>query len=96
VLVPATPLHGATEGDGPQRGWELAQWAVAHARELRVEQVSFDGMRWQAARSGRGWQKQTSGSSSQSGTSGAGSGSGKGKSPHGGSADGFVRITVAR
>jgi hypothetical protein len=83
VAVPSAPAGGAAEGDGTRRGWELAQWAVAHAHELRVEQVSFGGMRWQAARSGRGWQKQPAASA-------------KGESAAGGRADGMVRITVAR
>jgi hypothetical protein len=31
---------------------------VAHAHDLKVEEVAFGDMRWQAARSGKGWQKQ--------------------------------------
>ncbi|WP_329136127.1 heavy metal transporter [Streptomyces sp. NBC_01476] len=84
VAVPSTPAGGAAEGDGTRRGWELAQWAVAHAHDLRVEQVSFGGMRWQAAQSARGWQKQP-----------AGSGGGKGDSAPAARQDGLVRITVA-
>lgn len=82
VAVPSAPAGGAAEGDGTRRGWELAQWAVAHAHDLKVEQVSFGSMRWQAAQSGKGWQKQPSGS--------------KGDSATAGRQDTFVRITVAR
>ncbi|MFC4032611.1 heavy metal transporter [Streptomyces polygonati] len=58
VSVPSAPAGGAAQGDGVRRGWELAQWAVAHAHDLKVRQVSFGGMNWQAAQSGKGWQKQ--------------------------------------
>ncbi|MEE4543407.1 heavy metal transporter [Streptomyces sp. V4-01] len=79
VAVPA--------GGGTQRGWELAQWAVAHAHDLRVEQVTFGGMRWQAARSGAGWQRQPD-SGGKGATASAAAGTAAG--------DGLVRITVAR
>lgn len=59
VAVPAAPSGGSAEGAGTRRGWEVAQWAVAHAHDLKVEQVAFGDMRWQAARSGKGWQKQS-------------------------------------
>jgi hypothetical protein len=72
---------GAAKGTA-QRGWELAQWAVAHAHDLKVAEVSFGNMRWRAASSGSGWQKLPP----------AGS---KGDSEHA-TADGLVRITVAR
>jgi hypothetical protein len=86
VAVPSTPAGAAAEGEGDRRGWELAQWAVAHAQDLKVEQVTFGDMRWQAAQSGKGWQKQKA-------TGGKGD-SAPGGSPH--PADGLVRITVAR
>ncbi|QNA75133.1 heavy metal transporter [Streptomyces sp. So13.3] len=57
VQVPSTPAGGAAEGDGKRRGWELAQWAVAHSAELKVEKVSFRDKQWRAADSGKGWQK---------------------------------------
>ncbi|MFI1096717.1 heavy metal transporter [Streptomyces sp. NPDC020917] len=86
VAVPSAPVGGAAEGDGNRRGWELAQWAVAHAHQLKVEQVAFGTMRWQAAHSAKGWQKQnptttpTPGAEASAGTP----------------SDGLVRITVAR
>lgn len=58
VKIASAPGGGAAEGDGARHGWAVAQWAVAHAHDLKVEQVSFDNRRWQAAHSGRGWQRQ--------------------------------------
>ena len=57
VAVPAAPAHGGTAGDSARRGWQLAQWSVAHAHDLKVSTVSFGGMQWQAAHSGSGWRK---------------------------------------
>lgn len=81
VAVPASPAGGAAEGDGARRGWELAQWAVAHAHDLKIEQVSFGGRRWAAAQSGKGWQKQKPGGTQDSSAA---------------KPDGYVRITVAQ
>jgi hypothetical protein len=53
----AVPSGSDAQGDEKQRGWELAQWAVAHALELRVEKVGFRDHEWQASDSGKGWQK---------------------------------------
>jgi hypothetical protein len=93
VAVPAAPAGGTragsrTAGTDTRRGWELAQWAVAHAHELKVEQVSFGGMVWQAAQSDKGWHKQKSG--------GSGDSPAKDTAGHKGGPDAMVRITVAR
>jgi len=85
VAVPPARTGAAAEGQGTSRGWELAQWAVAHAHDLKVEQVAFGTMRWQAAHSGKGWQKQKP-------VSAAGA---RGDASSGTPADGLVRITVA-
>ena len=82
VAVPSTPAGGAATGDATQRGWELAQWAVAHAHDLKVEQVSFGGLNWLAAQSDKGWQKQPAPG-------------GKGASAAVSPTDTLVRITVA-
>lgn len=50
VPVPAT-ARAKAEG-APQRGWELAHWAVAHSEELRIERVSYADRVWDA---GSGW-----------------------------------------
>ncbi|SEF82722.1 hypothetical protein SAMN05216223_102165 [Actinacidiphila yanglinensis] len=84
VAVPSAPAAGTVAGAGKRRGWELAQWAVAHAHDLKVEQVSFADMRWQAAKSDKGWQKTDQ---DQTGTNAKGGSA---------DADGLVRITVAK
>ncbi|WP_405723673.1 heavy metal transporter [Streptomyces sp. NBC_01537] len=53
----AVPSGSDAQSDEKRRGWELAQWAVAHAHELKVEKVGFRDREWQAADSGKGWQK---------------------------------------
>ncbi|MEV5977868.1 heavy metal transporter [Streptomyces sp. NPDC052114] len=55
VPVPA-PLAG---GRTPQRGWELAHWAVAQSSALHVERVSYGGREWRADGSGA-WRKAAS------------------------------------
>lgn len=66
VAVPSAPAGGGTRGGDTRRGWELAQWAVAHAHELKVEKVAFAHREWSAAASGKGW---TTSNSADSGTS---------------------------
>lgn len=82
VSLPAAPAKGGTAAVTARRGWQLAQWSVAHAHELKVAEVAFDGMRWQAARSGAGWQKVPP--------------AGKGKAAGAAAPGGFVTITVAQ
>ncbi|BBA99886.1 hypothetical protein RVR_6707 [Actinacidiphila reveromycinica] len=82
VAVPSVPSGTAAAGQGEQRGWQVAQWAVAHAHDLKVEQVAFGDVRWQAAKSGKGWQKVAD----KGGTKAAGA-----SAP---AADTVVRITV--
>jgi hypothetical protein len=90
VAVPVTTGGGSTAA-GTQRGWAVAQWAVAHAHNLKVEEVSFGGMRWQAAHSERGWQKEPAAKASKTpkGTKGASAASAAADAAP-------VRITVAR
>ncbi|GAA2924709.1 heavy metal transporter [Streptomyces thioluteus] len=58
VSVPPRPVPTTATDNGPRRrGWELASWAVAHAAELRVERVSFDGRVWTAENSRDGWRR---------------------------------------
>ncbi|MET9350249.1 hypothetical protein [Streptomyces termitum] len=38
-----------------RHGWEIAQWAVARADELRVTEVVYGGKVWRADDSGGGW-----------------------------------------
>ncbi|MDX3238304.1 heavy metal transporter [Streptomyces sp. ME03-5709C] len=55
VSVPSAPAGGRAGGGDSRRGWALAQWAVAHAHELKVERVSFGDREWSAKASDRGW-----------------------------------------
>ncbi|MFI7321030.1 heavy metal transporter [Streptomyces venezuelae] len=50
VTVPV-PAAVATDR-APQRGWELAHWAVAHASALHIERVSYGGREWHAGGAG--------------------------------------------
>ncbi|MGW2349966.1 heavy metal transporter [Actinacidiphila glaucinigra] len=61
VSVPSAPAGNQAHGDESRRGWELAQWAVAHAHELKVEKVSFGNREWSAETSDRGWTESNSG-----------------------------------
>jgi len=45
------------EQEERERGWVLAQWAVAHAQDLRIAEVSYAGRAWHASHSGEGWVK---------------------------------------
>lgn len=53
--VPESATKGKGKADGasgtdggPERGWQLAHWAVANASELHIERVSFAGREWRA------------------------------------------------
>ncbi|MFE7315176.1 heavy metal transporter [Streptomyces sp. NPDC057555] len=58
VTVPVQPdgYRTAVEGDTVQRGWQLANWALAHAGDLHIEQISYAGRTWTASDSDKGWQ----------------------------------------
>ncbi|MEP6816088.1 MAG: hypothetical protein ABI873_11105 [Marmoricola sp.] len=44
--------------DGNRRGWAVAQYLVAHAGDLKIGSVSFDGLHWRVGKtSERGWTK---------------------------------------
>ncbi|WP_327190494.1 hypothetical protein [Streptomyces xinghaiensis] len=61
--VVSVPVPETASGGPERRGWELAHWAVAHARELRIAQVSYAGRVWSASSSGNGWRPEAAGSS---------------------------------
>ncbi|MFE1380756.1 hypothetical protein ACFW6S_17610 [Streptomyces sp. NPDC058740] len=52
LSVPVRPVTGTRE----QRGWELAQWAVARADELRVAEVAYGDRVWRADDSSGEWE----------------------------------------
>ncbi|MFI0944002.1 hypothetical protein [Streptomyces sp. NPDC021020] len=80
VTVPAAPASSATAAGTVQRGWQLAQWSVAHAPDLKLAEVWFGGVRWQAAHSGKGWVKVSPDEAKKAGATDGG----------------LVRITVAQ
>ncbi|MEE1756392.1 hypothetical protein [Streptomyces sp. SP18CS02] len=58
------PVTVAAESAGPEgavgsarRGWELAQWAVAQADELGIEEVAYGDRVWSAGESDEGWRE---------------------------------------
>ncbi|MET8661992.1 MULTISPECIES: hypothetical protein [Streptomyces] len=57
VSVPV-PVAAARSNDkgSPQRGWELAHWAVAQSEALRIERVSYADRVWDA---GSGWRTES-------------------------------------
>ncbi len=91
VAVP-TAAGGGTAAAEEQRGWAVAQWAVAHAHTLKLEEVSFAGLRWQAAHSERGWQKEPAAKGSAAGSTAKGAAKGASAS----AAASPVLLTVAR
>nr|WP_236240405.1 hypothetical protein [Streptomyces sp. CC228A] len=72
VTVPVAPVAGSPADDaadredaagggaapaGSRRGWELAQWAVAQADALRIEEVAYAGRVWSARLPAHGWRE---------------------------------------
>jgi hypothetical protein len=58
VAVPtALPAGSGTTSQEQRRGWILAQWAVAHAQDLKVATVAYGNQQWNAADSGGGWHR---------------------------------------
>ncbi|GAA2660232.1 heavy metal transporter [Streptomyces lunalinharesii] len=57
LTVPVRPAEYATAADeAAQRGWQLANWALAHAADLHIDRISYAGRTWTAADSDKGWQ----------------------------------------
>ena len=55
VTVPGNTAGEPAGADAAQHGWVLAQWAVAHAQQLRIAEVDYRGRSWRAADSTKGW-----------------------------------------
>ncbi|WP_079064318.1 heavy metal transporter [Streptomyces sp. NRRL F-4489] len=96
VTVPVRPdgVAAAAPGEAGQRGWQLANWALAHAADLHIERISYAGRTWTAADSDEGWQRPAAGDAAGAGqTAGTGDAAGTGDSGDSGDA---VRIVTAR
>ncbi|WP_276607239.1 hypothetical protein [Streptomyces sp. A0958] len=52
LTVPVRADRRAARDGAPQRGWELAHWAVAQSEALGIDEVAYGGRVWAA---GSGW-----------------------------------------
>ncbi|MEU9095224.1 hypothetical protein [Streptomyces sp. NPDC048428] len=52
LWVPVDTALRSGKGGAPQRGWELAHWAVAQSEALGIDEVAYAGKQWS---SGAGW-----------------------------------------
>ncbi|MFJ6430981.1 hypothetical protein [Streptomyces sp. NPDC091416] len=52
LSVPVQAARRAGQDGVPQRGWELAHWAVAQSEALGIDEVAYAGKKWA---SGAGW-----------------------------------------
>jgi hypothetical protein len=74
LSVPVMTTEAARTGDSgdppdtAQRGWELAQWAVAQTSALHIDEVSYAGRVWSVKDSGSGWQRAPAGGAEAAGT----------------------------
>ncbi|MFF5423201.1 MULTISPECIES: hypothetical protein [unclassified Streptomyces] len=68
LTLPVRPVTGTGRAAGDRRGWELAQWAVARAEDLRVVEVAYGGKVWHASDSGGGWEPASGSSAAEPGT----------------------------
>ncbi|MFK4109260.1 heavy metal transporter [Streptomyces sp. NPDC002176] len=68
VTVPVTrDGKGATAGAAErERGWQLAQWAVANSSALRIARVTYEGREWTASNGGHDWHSVSKGGASGS------------------------------
>ncbi|MFI1199342.1 heavy metal transporter [Streptomyces sp. NPDC020883] len=56
VPVPVDGYGATAPGEAAERGWRLANWALAHAADLHIDRISYAGRTWTAADSDKGWQ----------------------------------------
>ncbi|WP_461007684.1 hypothetical protein [Streptomyces capparidis] len=71
VLRFAPREGGAADG---RRGWALAHWAVAHAKELNIAGVRYGDREWAVEESGDGWRRNSGGNAPGGADSGDGAG----------------------
>ncbi len=55
VTVPGDTAGEPAYRNQARHGWVLAQWAVAHAPQLRIAEVDYRGRTWRVTDSARGW-----------------------------------------
>ncbi|MER5635816.1 hypothetical protein ABT095_02530 [Kitasatospora sp. NPDC002227] len=69
TVLAVTPQPATGTDGGPdarrQGGWAAAQWAVAHAPDLGIGAVAYDGKVWRFDRPADGWKPQPSSSDQQ-------------------------------
>ncbi|MFE0105632.1 heavy metal transporter [Streptomyces sp. NPDC059009] len=70
LAVPVYATRAGTDGGAPQRGWELAHWAVAHSSALRIERVSYAGREWSADAAGNEWRRTSAAGAGKGGEGG--------------------------
>ncbi|MEV5612006.1 heavy metal transporter [Streptomyces sp. NPDC052225] len=68
VRVPVPSTVDSAAGGERQRGWELAQWAVANSSALHIERVSYAGHEWSAGQRGNAWRRAGAKSGAASGS----------------------------
>ncbi|MCC3769064.1 hypothetical protein [Streptomyces sp. UNOC14_S4] len=61
VTVPVRG-DGTAGGDPARRGRQVAAWIMAHAGDLRIESIAYDGRVWTSDKSRDGWRKAPAGS----------------------------------
>ncbi|GAA4964035.1 heavy metal transporter [Yinghuangia aomiensis] len=62
AVADATGTLAVQPGKTDGRGWAIASWAVAHAQQLGIREVSYGGKVWTREDGGDGWQTVKSGS----------------------------------
>ncbi|MEX0169234.1 hypothetical protein [Streptomyces sp. LMG1-1-1.1] len=80
LSLPVRAGSGAAPGAEERRGWELAQWAVARADELRVAEVGYRGRVWRAGEADGAWSKSSGPLAAGGGADGKAGGSSGGDS----------------
>ncbi|WP_030754792.1 hypothetical protein [Streptomyces sp. NRRL F-5135] len=89
--------EGAGDGTRARRGWELAQWAVAHSFALRIDEVAYADRFWRAEESYKGWQRRGGqGSAGKPSTPSGASGASSASNTSAASGTEEVRIRTAR
>jgi hypothetical protein len=70
ALVGSAASAGALEAEGTRisaptsrRGWLIAAWSVAHAKEYSLRRIRFDKLAWSADQGQDGWRDDTAATS---------------------------------